>query len=252
MSTIRFYEELALNALPSLQTLYYDGWVLRFADGASGYPRRANSVQLLYPSLLPLAEKVERCEAEYFTRGMKTVFKMTLAAPNGLDGLLRARGYALDCPTSVQVLDLAGFGLEPANSDVEIEMAATMSDAWADDNERLHSEDRARAAVIRRVLHALTVESVFVRLRRAGETVALGRGSLDQGWLGPYEIITDPRYRRQGYGRQLMLHLIRWGLARGAHHAYLQVVASNDAAQAMYRSLGFTEQYRYWYLQKFP
>ncbi len=250
--TLRFYEELALNALPSLQTLYYDGWVLRFADGAGGYPRRANSIQLLYPSLLPLDEKIARCETEYFGRGMKTVFKMTLAAPDGLDALLRSRGYEYDCPTSVMSLDLARIDPQPESDGLEVEIAPAMSDAWAEDNERLHAEKPVGSAVIRRVLHALTVESIFVRLRHDGVTVALGRGSIEQGWIGVYEVITNPNYRRQGYGRQLMLHLLQWGKARGAQGAYLQAMVANTAAQAMYRSLGYTEQYQYWYLQKWP
>lgn len=39
------YEELQMNALPSLQTILYDGWVLRFAKG---YTNRANSVNPIY------------------------------------------------------------------------------------------------------------------------------------------------------------------------------------------------------------
>jgi GNAT superfamily N-acetyltransferase len=251
-TTLRQLEEFALNALPSLQTLYYDGWVLRFAEGAGGYPRRANSIQMLYPSLLPLDEKIDFCESQYSGRGMKTVFKMTLAAPDGLDTLLKARGYELDCFTSVKTLDLAGYDPQPQANGLEVELSSTMTDAWADDNERLHAEDPKRSAVIRRVLHSLTVESAFVRLRREGETVALGRASLDRGWMGPYEIITNPRFRQQGYGRQLMLLLLRWAKERGAHHAYLQVVTENAPAQRLYRSLGFTDQYQYWYMQKWP
>ncbi|MEP7292719.1 MAG: GNAT family N-acetyltransferase, partial [Chloroflexota bacterium] len=215
MYTLRLLEELSLNALPALQTLHYDGWELRFADGAGGYPRRANSIQSLYPSLLPLDEKVAFCEAQYAARGYKTVFKMTPAAPDGLDAALRARGYVKDAMTSVQTLDLAGVAPQP-DSDIEVVIEPQMSESWAADNTRLHAEDPARSNVINSILGQLAVESAFIRLRLNGETVALGRASLDQGWVAPYEIVTDPRFRRQGFGRQLMLNLLHWGRQHGA------------------------------------
>ena len=47
---IKVLEEVMLNALPSLNTMYYDGWNLRFAEG---YTNRANSVNVFGPSTLP-------------------------------------------------------------------------------------------------------------------------------------------------------------------------------------------------------
>lgn len=248
MTTLRQLEELALNALPCLQTLHYDGWELRFADGANGYPRRANSIQLLYPSTLPLGEKIDFCQAQYAGRGFRTVFKMTPAAPEGLEAALLARGFVLDCPTSVQTLDLTGIEPQPDDS-LDVEIEPRMSAEWAADNARLHGENPTRAAVINVILERLAIRSAFIRLRRDGETVALGRGALEQGWVGPYEVITDARFRQQGLGRQLMLHLLKWGKDNGARGAYLQVVVENAPAQRLYAQLGFREQYRYWYLQ---
>jgi ribosomal protein S18 acetylase RimI-like enzyme len=37
---------------------------------------------------------------------------------------------------------------------------------------------------------------------------------------------------------------------RGADHAYLQVVASNEAARSLYATTGFSDEYRYWYRKK--
>src|SRR6185503_6229422 len=93
-------EELTLNAWPSLRSLLFDGWVLNFADG---YTRRANSINPLYPSTLPIVNKIEVCEAAYNRVGQETVFKIcTPTVPADLDAILAGRGYAAAARTSVQ------------------------------------------------------------------------------------------------------------------------------------------------------
>ena len=81
-------EELSLNAWPSLQTMSYDGWILRFADG---YTKRANSVNPLYVSNLDLEEKIRFGESVYRARGLPVVYKMTSGVcPDHLDEILEA------------------------------------------------------------------------------------------------------------------------------------------------------------------
>ncbi len=246
---IRLLEELSMNARPALQTAYYDGWIVRYSRGANGYPRRSNSIQMIYPSSRPLGEKVEYCEAQYRARGQKTVFKMTPESPEGLDALLRSRGYVEDGVTAIQTLDLATLNSQPISADVVIEQQ--MSAEWFADCAHLHSDEyvAGRAAVTHQILDQLAVPAAFARLRCDGETAALGMGVLDQGWIGLYEIVTDAKFRQRGLGRQLVLNLLQWGRQNGAHSAYLQVMVSNAPALRLYESLGFREQYRYWYLQ---
>jgi len=45
---IQRIEELSMNALPALSTVFLNGWILRFSNG---YTRRANSVNPIYPSI---------------------------------------------------------------------------------------------------------------------------------------------------------------------------------------------------------
>ena len=99
---VRGIEELTLNAWPALNNLLYDGWVLSFSDG---YTRRANSIHPLYPSTLPLADKIAVCEATYAARGQETVFKLT-SPDHELDATLERLGYASAATTSVQIADL--------------------------------------------------------------------------------------------------------------------------------------------------
>jgi ribosomal-protein-alanine N-acetyltransferase len=50
-----------------------------------------------------------------------------------------------------------------------------------------------------------------------------------------------PSVRRQGVGRSLCEVMMRWARMRGADRVLLEVRVSNDAARALYASLGFQE-----------
>ena len=52
-------------------------------------------------------------------------------------------------------------------------------------------------------------------------------------------IATHPEFRRQGIGERILRDALLDGRDSGAHLAFLEVRASNDAAQAMYRKFGF-------------
>jgi GNAT superfamily N-acetyltransferase len=80
-----------------------------------------------------------------------------------------------------------------------------------------------------------------------GETVAIGRATVDERWLCVQAVEVAPSARRQGLGRHLMQGLLEWGRSRGARHAQLQVMASNQAGHALYGGLGFTAHHRYHY-----
>ncbi len=80
-----------------------------------------------------------------------------------------------------------------------------------------------------------------------GETLAVGRGVVDRGWLGVTAMDTAPAARRQGLGRQVLTALIAHGRRAGARHVYLQCSADNLPAVGLYTSLGLTEHHRYHY-----
>ena len=101
---IKLLEELSFNAWPALETINYDGWVLRFANGFS---KRSNSVNPLYGSTIDLDEKINHCESIYQAKELKTTFKLNdISCPKNLDEALAARGYEIIDPVSVQVLEL--------------------------------------------------------------------------------------------------------------------------------------------------
>jgi ribosomal-protein-alanine N-acetyltransferase len=66
------------------------------------------------------------------------------------------------------------------------------------------------------------------------------------GWLVADELeiidlVVDPQRRRQGIGQQLLAHLMKETAERGATTVVLEVRQSNEAAQKLYKKLGFLE-----------
>jgi [ribosomal protein S18]-alanine N-acetyltransferase len=54
-------------------------------------------------------------------------------------------------------------------------------------------------------------------------------------------IATHPDFRRQGVGKRLLAHALRSLMNEGAQSSFLEVRASNIAAQEMYRKFGYEE-----------
>jgi ribosomal protein S18 acetylase RimI-like enzyme len=242
---VRLLEELSLNAFPALQTRFYDGWVLRFANG---YSRRANSVQPLYPSILDVNQKIDTCEAMYQEHGLSTIFKLTgTEQPANLEVELIRRGYVADGRTSLQTRPLTG-DIDVSHADIEME--EYVSEDWLNGLRGLNHLDERHVPTITTILESLDVEAGFFRLMVDGEAAAMGLGVLERGYVGLYDIVTDTRLRRRGYGRLLVLNILRWAQSSGAHSAYLQVMLSNTPALRLYHELGFREVYQYWYRQQ--
>ena len=242
---IRHLEELSLNALPALQTTYLDGWVVRFADG---YTKRANSVNPLYISATSVEDKISYCESMYAVRKQPTVYKMTsLAEPRDLDGQLAQRGYREEPGASVQVVALNNLEIPHQG---RVTLAADANDQWLSAYFRLNNVQERYMPVMRHMIQHIAPQKCLAAVYIEGQIAAVGLGVLDRGFLGLFDIVTEPSMRQKGYGHQLMLYLLNWGKANGAGYAYLQVMMSNSPALYLYEKLGFHEIYRYWYRVK--
>jgi len=69
----------------------------------------------------------------------------------------------------------------------------------------------------------------------------------DGEWAGLFDILTLPAARRQGCARELIAGLATEAYRQGARRLYLQCIAANAPARALYQAAGFTPAYRYWY-----
>jgi ribosomal-protein-alanine N-acetyltransferase len=87
-----------------------------------------------------------------------------------------------------------------------------------------------------------------LRGNRLARYVVARAGDAVVGFAGIWLMVDDahittfsvhPDWRRQGIGRQLLLNLVELSIAIGARRMTLEVRASNEPAQGLYRSFGF-------------
>ncbi len=240
---IRDMEELAINAWPALQTMLYDGWVLRFADG---YTRRANSVNPLYGSALPLLEKIGFCEAEYRSRNIPVVFKITPASiPDDIDAVLEKRGYSREAETVLRVLELADHEFRMAEgAEAEYRLSGRWFEGFCSCTGT--TDEKAKTTAYK-ILQNLGGKIVYVAKVVDGKIAGCGYGAIERGYVGIFDIAVHPSQRRKGYAFDIMNGILYEAEKMGASKAYLQVVSGNDPAEKLYDKIGFKESYRYWY-----
>ena len=235
-------EELSLNAWPALQTVLVDGWVLRFAKG---YTKRANSINPLYPSTLPLEVKIKTCEEIYQKQNLPMVFKITSkSTPTNLDDHLERSGYQLLSPTSVQILRL-----EKMNPDHDPAIVASdrSTEEWIDQYLRMSILQPNQIETLTLILQKIVPEHRLFTLIEKGTAVACGLAVVQAGFVGLFDVVTDPSFRRRGFGARLVDRMLLWGKQQNAKMAYLQVILDNSPAINLYQKIGFVEEYQYWY-----
>ena len=125
--------------------------------------------------------------------------------------------------------------------DVMVIERLSFSSPWSERAYRFEIEQNENSVML--VVRPAFPLSLWDRIRgRAGvRSPVLGYGGL---WLLVDEahistIAVHPQWRSKGLGEMVMLSLLEQGIKRGMQRATLEVRVSNEAAQGLYRKLGF-------------
>ncbi len=246
-----------MNAWPATHQLLVDGWLIRISNG---FTKRANCVVPLYNTAQTkaqteaaaqqqLLDKIRYCENLYAREQLQTVFRLTSASANTvLDTTLASRGYHRLDQTRVQVANLSqlsGVTAIPLPLKFQIVPAPEWLRAYSLLAEMPPTASELHANLIR----SIRPDCAFAVLTRDDTPVACALGVLEHDLIGLFDVITGRSYRGQGLAQQLLTQLLQWGVTHGADHAYLQVIANNAPALALYARLGFEDHYSYWYRQ---
>jgi ribosomal protein S18 acetylase RimI-like enzyme len=225
-SEIRALEHAAALAWPGTEQQWLAGWFLRSGVvSGQAYTSRANSAIPLdfSAALADLPAVVDW----YRDRGQPA----WLAVP---ERLLRVSATGIK-PTRVMVRDV------PAARGPAAVLAARPDAEWL----AIYQRD-----VPVEVLTAVLDGEVTFALA-AG--VAVGRGAVTSApdgtrWLGLSSVRVAEEARRQGHARAVCEALQAWGAEHGAEQAYVEVLADNGPAIALYESMGFRLHHSHRYI----
>jgi ribosomal protein S18 acetylase RimI-like enzyme len=218
------------------------GWVLRAGGGFTG---RANSVLPVGDPGMPLDDALERVDDFYARAGLPTQAQVIVGSAI-MDELV-ARDWTPSRPEQAETLvqvAAPGRRTEPSRDEpAGVRLTEQPADEW------LHRYGRA-AGTDPGIARALLVSGDAVIFASLGDpATAIGRAVLTGRWVGLSAVEVDPALRRQGLGSAIVDALLRWGAERGARSAYLQALADNRAALALYARYGFRTHHRYRYLR---
>lgn len=246
---IVFFEELQANAFPALRTVQFDGWAVRFGGG---FTYRVNCANPMYPEVLPTAEKLEYVEKLYQQSDLSlSIFKLHEGMEKDrletAEKILTEKDYDRLRDGNIFVCDLRTFDQQPT---AEVVVSSVMTDEWLDGfltmNGTAEGQRQAAAAMLKNIHYPIAAAAVY----EGEKMIACGLGVMERGHVGLYDIYVDASCRRRGLGGDICTAIMNAGKNMGCYTAYLQVLADNSGARALYRQLGYEESYGYWFRVK--
>ncbi|MEV6770476.1 GNAT family N-acetyltransferase [Nocardia sp. NPDC051030] len=243
-SEIRALEAAAADGWPGVQRAWIDGWLLR---AGTGYTGRANSAVPLGGSegpALASTEALHRIGEWYTAHGLP----LQLLLPDRLAAV--PSGWRTWNETLVLAADIETLPLPEGPPMVRF--TPEPDGAWLSMHRHRGGDTDVGSTPVVEVLTAVRDGEVGFAALGLPTPVAIGRAAVTTApdgrrWVGLTCVAVGAAHRRRGLGALLCAEMIRWGQARGATHAYVQVEADNEAAVALYREMGFLEHHAYRY-----
>ena len=239
-SQIRATEHAAALAWPGIERRWMGGWLLR---AAGGHTHRANSA-------VPLGVEADTgavpAIVDWYSQRGQTPWlavpdRLLQSSASGWAPSLRGeypqpKGVTTQLETVVMVRDLPA-----GESDPTVSLAKRPDEQWLRLYQRKIPVD---------VLTAVVGGVVVFGTR---DDAAVGRVAVTTApdgiqWAGLSAVRVADGQRRRGHAQALCSALLAWAAEQGASSCYVQVLADNAAAIALYQKLGFSTQHRARYI----
>ncbi len=238
-------EELSINAWPSLQTLLYDGWIIRFANG---YGNRSNSINPIYPSKIELEEKINYCDKIFDRYKLPTTYKIIECEEHkSIEEKLGQLNYKKIHPTSIQTCKTIKILKNNYNG---IIIENNFDNKWIDSVINFNKIEEKNIITFKGILKNIAGEKIVVYKKAENEIAGCSFGVIDNNYVGIFDIVVKESERGKGYGKEIVETILSEAKKKEVTNSYLQVMLDNPIALKLYKKLGFKEIYKYWYRKK--
>lgn len=245
-------EAASAQAWPSIEESYIGPFLLRCAGG---FTKRANSALLVenntdtpQPASF-FTEQVAPVEHWYQARSLPAIFRLTEFSPTLFDTILEQRGYQAVEPTLVMQCTPQEYlqKMFPVPERKGVLAGSIDADLWLEVEAGFSNRKPQELQMMRNIMERNRGCNDHFVVRCEGMPVACGLGVHTGKEYAIFCVYTAPQYRRMGFGKIMIAKMLERAAAQGAQTAWLQVLKRNQGAQALYRRMGFSELYTYWY-----
>ncbi len=243
---VRRLEAVGFRAWPASSVVYDGSWQVRLTG--SHPSKRLNCVVALDPSdHRDIALRLEKASRRFEAHGRPLLIRQTPLSPKQLIDHLEASGWECFEDVVTMTCDLATLELPDTMDHLPTHDVGRFVDA----DITVHRTDPALKPALAEIITGIKPPTgLFIIEDPQSGPLAATLCVQDNDLAGIMSLAVRVDRRGQGLGVEILSTALRWARMRGARTAWLQVVATNEAALALYARTGFKEAYRYHYWRK--
>jgi ribosomal protein S18 acetylase RimI-like enzyme len=244
---VRRLEAAGFRAWPAAHVSFDGSWQLRITPGHPS--KRLNSLVPLDPfDERDMEARLAAADRAFAAEGVAVALRQSPLCPPSMPDLLDRLGWHKGYETLVMTCDLDGADLGGGIDHLPTHDIQRFSEACI----RIDTARDTSAEMVASIIGRIEPTAGLFLMDGPEGPKAVGICVQDFDLAGLQQVVVEQSARRHGLGRELVTSALRWARLRGARQAWLQVLAANDKAIALYHSLGFSRAYSYTYWQKGP
>jgi ribosomal protein S18 acetylase RimI-like enzyme len=234
--TVADIERVGRDTWSADEQVHIEGWTV---SSNGGFTRRVNSATSSGRPDVSLATR-DAVREWLAARGCPLVVRVTpLLEASVVDEITGTWGLVAVDPTSVMIRS----ELEETRDD-GITPVDLLDQEFQEDLFSLNARPDAAREPWTRIITRMSERAQGLWVRGT----AVGVIAVDSPIGAVYSVAVQAAARRQGWGTRIMEAAASSAVTLGAHTIFLQVLAANHPAVAMYERLRYVEAYRYHYL----